>query len=97
MTLDPTRRPDPTDPRAGVDTLVSNTSQGGGAVGVDGALGLTLNVRVALEARETSTGGGSVPVGTLSIDTTGRGAAGINDLRWRGWRWKVVKKIFDIG
>ena len=94
MTLDPTRRPDPTDPRAGVDTLVSNTSQGGGTVGVDGALGLTLNVRVALEARETGTGGGSVPVGTLSIDTTGRGTAGINDLWCRGYRRKIVKKIF---
>ena len=94
MTLDPTRRPDPTDPRAGVDTLVSNTGQGGGAVGVDGALGLTLNVRVALEAGVTGTGGGSVPVGTLSIDTTGRGTAGINDLWCRGYRRKIVKKTF---
>ena len=62
MTLDTARCSDPTDPGAGVDTLVSNTSQGGGTVGVDGTLGLTLNVRVALQTRETSTGGSSVPI-----------------------------------
>ena len=92
MTLYPARCSDATDPRAGVHTLVSNTCQGAGTVGVDGALGLALNVGVALQARVTSTGGRSVPVGTLSIDTTGRGTAGINDLWSRGWRFKVVKK-----
>ena len=79
MTLDPTRRPDPTDPRAGVDTLVSNTGQGGGAVGVDGALGLTLNVRVALEAGVTRARGRLVPVCALSIDATGTWSAGVDD------------------
>ena len=92
MTLDTTRCSDPTDPRTGVHTLVSNTCQGAGTVGVDGALGLALNVGVALEAGVTSTGGCSVPVGTLSIDATGRGSAGINDFWFRGWRGKVVKK-----
>ena len=94
MTLDTTRCSEPTDPRAGVDTLVSDTSQGGGTVGVDGALWLTLNVGVALQSRVTSTGGNLVPVGTLSIDTTGRGTAGINDLWCRGYRRKIVKKTF---
>ena len=92
VTLNPARCSDATDPRAGVHTLVSNTCQGRGTVGVDGALGLALNVGVALEAGVTSTGGCSVPVGTLSIDATGRGSAGINDFWCRGWRWKVVKK-----
>ena len=94
MSLDPAGGPDPAHPGAGVHTLVADTGQVPGAVRVDGALRLTLNVRVALEAGVTGTGGGSVPVGTLSIDPTGRGTAGINDLWCRGYRRKIVKKIF---
>ena len=97
VTLNPARCPDPTDPGAGVHTLVSNTCQGAGTVGVDGALGLALNVGISLQSWVTSTGGCSVPVGTLSIDAAGRRSAGINNLWFRGWRGNFVKKkIFDF-
>ena len=68
MTLDTARCSDATDPRTGVNTLVSNTCQGGGAVRVDGALWLALNVGVALQAGVTRAGSRPVPVGALSID-----------------------------
>ena len=91
MTLDPAGGPDPAHPGAGVHTLVADTGQPLGAVRVDGALGLTLNVRVALEAGITRARGRLIPVGALSIDATGAGATGVNDL-WRrgGGGWSVA-------
>ena len=66
--LDPAGGSQPTDPWTWVNTLVSNTCQGGGAVRVDGALWLALNVGVALQAGVTRAGGRPVPIGALSID-----------------------------
>ena len=81
MSLDPAGGPDPAHPGAGVHTLVADTGQVPGAVRVDGALRLTLNVRVALEAGVTRARGRLVPVCALSIDATGTGATWVNDLR----------------
>lgn len=78
--LNPARCSDPTHPWTRIHTLVADTGQGGGTVGVDGALWLALNVGVALETREACAGGGLVSVGALCIDTTGRGETGIYDL-----------------
>ena len=91
MTLDPAGGPDPTHTGAGVHTLVADTGQSLGAVRVDGALRLALNVRIALEAGETCTRGRLVPVGALGIDATGAGAAWVNNLRRRGGGgWSVA-------
>ena len=81
--LHPARCSDSTHTRTRVHTLVADTGQGGGTVGVDGALWLAFNVGVALETREASAGGCLVPIGALCIDTTGRGETGIYDL-WSG-------------
>ena len=83
MSLDPAGGPDPAHPGAGVHTLVADTGQVPGAVRVDGALRLTLNVRVALEAGVTRARGRLVPVCALSIDATRTGATWVNDLRRR--------------
>ena len=91
VALHPAGGSDPTHPGTRVHTLVADTGQPLGAVGVDRALGLALNVRVALEAGVTRARGRLVPVCALSIDATGAGAAWVNDLRWRGGGgWSVA-------
>lgn len=69
VTLHPAGGSGPAHPGTGVRALVSNTCQAAGTVGVDGTLWLALNVRVALEPGETSTGGSAISIGALSIDT----------------------------
>ena len=81
MTLDPAGGSHPAHSWTGVNTLVPNTCQGGGAVRVDGTLGLALNVRISLEPWVTSTVPHPISIGALGIDPTGRWSAGIN--LWR--------------
>ena len=91
MALHPAGGSDPTNPGTRVHTLVADTGKPLGAVRVDGALGLALNVRVALEARVTRARGSLVPVCALSIDATWAGATWVNDLRrWGGGGWSVA-------
>ena len=89
MTLDPAGGPDPAHPGTGVHTLVADTGQPLGAVRVDGALGLALDVRVALEAGVTRARGCLVSVCALGIDATRAGPTGVNDL-WRRGGWSVA-------
>ena len=56
--------------RAWVSTLVVDASLVGRAVGVDCALMLAFNVRIALKTRKTDAGSGLVPFSTLCIDST---------------------------
>ena len=63
--------------------LLLDTRQGGGTLGVDGALGFAFDVRVAEQAGQTSTAGSSRALPTLSVDTAGRWPARINDF----WSW----------
>ena len=68
----------PADPRTGVHTFISHTCLVSWAVRVDGAFRLAFNVRVALQARQTGAGGGTLPVATHGVDTAWRRSAWVN-------------------
>ena len=99
VTLDPAGGSDPTHPGARVHTLVADTGQSLGTVGVDGTLGLALDVRVALEAGVAGARGRLVPVRALGVDATRTGPTGINDLRSRGgggWSVAAGERVPDV-
>ena len=99
MTLDPAGGSDSTHPGARVHTLVADTRQSLGTVGVDGTLGLALDVRVALEAGVAGARGRLVSVRALGIDATRTGPAGVNNFRsWCSSCWSVAagERVSDI-
>ena len=99
VTLDPAGGSDPTHPGARVHTLVADTGKSLGTVGVDGTLGLALDVGIALEARVAGARGRLVSVRALGIDATRTGSAGINDLRSRGgggWSVAAGERVPDV-
>ena len=59
---------------------------------IDGALGLTLRVRVALQARQAAAGGRPVPLAADSVQPAGTWSAGVCDLR-RGRRGYNVTSV----
>ena len=71
----------PAHPRTGVSTLVVDAGQVRGTLRVDGALMFTLHIGVTLEARVTGTGGSSISLSALSIDSTRTWSAGIYNFR----------------
>ena len=73
------------DPGAGVAALVLDAGQRDGALRVDGALVLALDIWVALQAGETGAGGSAAPLATFGINPTGRGPTGIDYFRPRRW------------
>ena len=72
-------------PRTRVPTLVVDAGLGAGALRVDGALRLALNVGVAGVVPDAGAGGGLGPHCALRIDAAGAGVAGLHLLnRWCG-------------
>ena len=79
------------DPGTRVLTLVLNTGQGHSTVGVDRALRLALDVRVAEHLRQAGAGGGAVSLVAPGIGSARRGSARVDDLwSWRGRGWSVA-------
>ena len=72
-----------TDPGTGIFTFVPQTGQVSGTLLVDGTLWLALSIGISLQAWQAGTGCCLVPLSAGSIETTGTGSAGINDL-WLG-------------
>lgn len=83
VVLDPARCSHSTHPGTWVHTLVPDTGQVLGTVGVDGTFWFAFNIGVALEARVTCARGSLVSIGAFSIDTTWRWSTWVNDL----WSW----------
>ena len=70
-----------TDPGTWVPALLVHAGQVGGALLVDGALGLALNIGVPSEAGQALAGGRPVAVVANGICPTRSGVAGVNDFR----------------
>ena len=61
----------PTNPRAGINTVLVDTGSSGGTVIVDKTLRPTLNVRVASVVSDTPAGGRASLLRALGISSTG--------------------------
>ena len=73
---------DTTDPRAGVNTVLVDTSFSCRTLIVHQTLRPTLNIRVASVVSNTPAGGGPSLLRTLGISATGRWVAGLNYFNW---------------
>ena len=85
-----------THPGAWVHTLVPHTGLVIRTLRVDCALRLACSVRVTKHLRQALAGGRPVPVIADSIDATGRGVAGVNDLRSWGCCGNSVASVEGI-
>ena len=66
---------------ARIRTLVGNTGQRDRTIWVDGAFWLALDIRVALQSRQTRARRRTGSLAALGVDAARRGSAGVN------WSW----------